>query len=177
MSARFQSRACPSLAAVVFATAISSAVRARNENPESSMRNFGPHPSSQGSFCSRKPITSRSLPSTSPIPPQQPAHPVSSSSTTRARAPHATMLRKHADIWRLHFIARLLLQKLLSHECRGRAAGGRAAAHSRTCTRWLLVSATTMRPSLSMAMPPKGVSNCPLPEPSLPMVRTWAPSL
>ena len=28
------------------------------------------------------------------------------------------------------------------------------AAHSRTCTRWLQVSATTMRPSLSMAMPP-----------------------
>jgi hypothetical protein len=28
------------------------------------------------------------------------------------------------------------------------------AAHSRTCTRWLKVSAKTMRPSLSMAMPP-----------------------
>jgi len=28
------------------------------------------------------------------------------------------------------------------------------AAHSRTCTRWLPVSATTMRPSLSMAIPP-----------------------
>jgi hypothetical protein len=36
-----------------------------------------------------------------------------------------------------------------------RARGeAQVAAHSRTCTRWLLVSATTMRPSLSMAMPP-----------------------
>jgi hypothetical protein len=156
-SARFQSRARPSLAAVVLATAISSAVRARNKNPESSMRNFRPHPSSQGSSCSRKPTASPSPPSTSPIPPQQPAPPpVSSSSTTRARATHGTTLRKHADIWRLHFIARLVLQKLLSHECKGTGggAGERAAAHSRTCTRWLPLSATTMRPSLSMAMPP-----------------------
>ena len=49
---------------------------------------------------------------------------------------------------------------------------GGAAAHWRTCTRWLLESATTMRPSLSMAMPPRGWLNCPYPEPSLPMVRT-----
>jgi hypothetical protein len=33
-----------------------------------------------------------------------------------------------------------------------------------------------MRPSLSMAMPPLGLLNCPLPEPWLPMVRTWPPS-
>jgi len=63
----------------------------------------------------------------------------------------------------------------------GRGAGGggglHVAAHSRTCTRLLLVSATTMRPSLSMAMPPQGWSNCPSPEPSLPIVRTWAPLL
>ena len=51
------------------------------------------------------------------------------------------------------------------------------AVHSKTCTRWLQVSATMMRPSLSMTMPPQGSLNCPLPEPRLPMVRTWAPSL
>ena len=61
----------------------------------------------------------------------------------------------------------------------GKAYGGAggAAAHWRTCTRWLLESATTMRPSLSMAMPPQGLLNCPLPEPLPPKVRTWAPSL
>jgi hypothetical protein len=59
----------------------------------------------------------------------------------------------------------------------GRGGEVGAAAHCRTCTRWLLLSATTMRPSLSMAMPPFGHLNSPLPEPSLPMVRTCAPSL
>ena len=39
---------------------------------------------------------------------------------------------------------------------RDRREGGvrTVAPHSRTCTRWLQVSATTMRPLLSMAMPP-----------------------
>jgi hypothetical protein len=81
----------------------------------------------------------------------------------------------------------------------GEGGGMQVAAHSRTCRRWLWVSATTTRPSLSMAMPPQGKLNCPLPdpplahelpvltpltpatllmpEPPLPMVRTWAPSL
>jgi len=49
----------------------------------------------------------------------------------------------------------------------GEEGGGavKVAAHSRTCTRWLWVSATTMRPSLSMAMPPQGHLNSSLPEP------------
>ena len=51
------------------------------------------------------------------------------------------------------------------------------AAHFRTCTRLLKVSATTMSPLLSMAMPPQTPLNCRLLEPSPPMVRTWAPSL
>ena len=62
---------------------------------------------------------------------------------------------------------------------KGERRGGEVevAAHSRTCTRLFQESATTMRPSLSMAMPPQGWLNCPLPEPQLPMERTWALSL
>ena len=82
--------------------------------------------------------------------------------------------RCHATRGRGRFLLREIEAENRGEGGEGRGAGGEA--HTRTCTRWLLESATTTRPSLSMAMPPWGWLNCPLPEPWLPMVRTWPPS-